>query len=237
MTDFFYYSVAKRPEAMTEDELVQEIQAAERAASNAHSSSQGISSKETVRRRNCELALVKLPNGIDRWNTEFGDGPAFHSLELPKRRNKPWIDNVMESEEPPEVDIAQLTQITQKAINRGEEDAANKLAKLQAAEERKQRSHQILAAKILAEVPDKCYKEAERERTHAIIMSLKYDRDYEGVYSGTLPQEKLIGPGRIVYDYVVKMGLNPTIEYWWSGDGMESGHNLVAHWPKGDRSE
>ena len=149
-------------------------------------------------------------------------------------RSKPFIDSVPADyieQEPPVVDIAQLQQITENAIKRGEQEAAEKLAKIQAAEERKQRQYQLFAANVLAEVPDKCYKEAERQRTHAIAMGLKYDRDYQGVYDNSLKPEQLIGPGRIVYDYLVKMNLKPTLEYWWSGDGMESGYNLVVHWP------
>lgn len=70
---FFYYSVPKRPEEMDTDELVQEIYTARGAALRARGSGQGISTKESIRRRDCEMALVKLPNGIDRWNEEFGD--------------------------------------------------------------------------------------------------------------------------------------------------------------------
>lgn len=73
MVNFFYYSVAKEPKEMDEDELVREIQAANRAASHARDSGQGISSKETVRKRNCEMALVSLPGGIDVWNREFSE--------------------------------------------------------------------------------------------------------------------------------------------------------------------
>ena len=151
-----------------------------------------------------------------------------------RRRNKPWIDNVVEQAEPPEVDIAQLTQITQKAIKRGEEEAARLLAEVQLKAERKARKEQLLAAQILAEVPNKCYMEAERERSHAIVMGCKYDRDYVHCYDNSLKPEQLIGPARIVWDYIVKMNLNPTLEYWWSGDGMTSGYNIVAHWPKGE---
>lgn len=71
MVNFFYYSVAKRHEEMDADELVREIRAANCAALHAEETGQGISTKEAVRKRNCELALVSLPKGIDRWNMEF----------------------------------------------------------------------------------------------------------------------------------------------------------------------
>jgi hypothetical protein len=68
MTNFFYYSVAKLPEEMTQDELVEELRRAYEVGQHAKHSGQGISTKETARRRKCELALVSLPGGIDRWN-------------------------------------------------------------------------------------------------------------------------------------------------------------------------
>lgn len=68
---FFYYSVPKRPEDMDVDELIEEIHCCYRTAKNARKYQQGISTKEGMRKRNCELALVKLPNGIDHWNLEF----------------------------------------------------------------------------------------------------------------------------------------------------------------------
>ena len=77
MVNFFYFSVAVPVEAMTEDQLVQEIHAAYLAFSSCRERGQGISSKETVRKRNCETALLRLPGGIDVWNHEFADFPSY----------------------------------------------------------------------------------------------------------------------------------------------------------------
>lgn len=76
--NFFYYSVPKQPEDMNEDELVEEVHSCYRAYQRAREFQQGISTKEAIRKRNCEMALVKLPKGIDRWNLEF----AAFSQEL-----------------------------------------------------------------------------------------------------------------------------------------------------------
>lgn len=70
--NFFYYRVPKTPEEMTPDELVREIQAGKEAHYHAEATGAGISTKEHVRRQNCELELVSRPKGIDRWNEEFG---------------------------------------------------------------------------------------------------------------------------------------------------------------------
>jgi len=69
--NFFYYSVAKKPEDMDKDELVREIHAAYSYYALCRESGQGVNSKEHVRKKNCEMALVKLPGGIDVWNSEF----------------------------------------------------------------------------------------------------------------------------------------------------------------------
>jgi hypothetical protein len=66
--NIFYYSVPKLEKDMTDDELVDEINAAVIYADRCRESGQGIGSKEHVRKRHCELELVKRPGGIDKWN-------------------------------------------------------------------------------------------------------------------------------------------------------------------------
>jgi hypothetical protein len=74
--NFFYYSVPKTPQEMTNEELVQEIQAAYQADATAEITQSGISTKETVRKRNCEQELVSRPNGIVTWNDNNPYHPA-----------------------------------------------------------------------------------------------------------------------------------------------------------------
>lgn len=143
--------------------------------------------------------------------------------------NKPFIEG--HTEEPPEVDLAQLRQLTEQAIQRGKEKEAARLAGVNAENERKLKRDQLLAATILAEFPDKCEKEAGRGRSHAIIMSLKYNRDYtHDTNFNTLQPDRLTGPGAIVWKYLKSAKLNPTIEYWHDGMGMASGFNILVHW-------
>lgn len=156
------------------------------------------------------------------------------------KRSKPYIDTER-IEEPPEVDLAQLRQLTEQAIQRGKWKEEKRLADIKAEDERKARSDQLFAATVLAEFPDKCEKEAGRGRSHAIIMGLKYNRDYvyDGNFSGfyaransgnSLSYDRLTGPGAIVWNYLQAAGLKPTIEYWHDGIGMDSGFNIVARW-------
>lgn len=143
--------------------------------------------------------------------------------------NKPYSPERVEH--PPQVDLVQLRQLTEEAIQRGKLKEEKRLADIKAEDERKAKRDQLFAATVLAEFPDKCEKEAGRGRSHAIIMGLKYNRDY--VYDGnynSLTYDRLTGPGAIVWNYLQEAGLKPTIEYWHDGMGMDSGFNIVARW-------
>lgn len=150
---------------------------------------------------------------------------------LIEEKMKPLFD-----ENPPQIDVAQLRQLTEQAIQRGKEKEAKKLADAQVKSERQAKVDQLLAAKILAEVPDKCEREAFRERSHAIVMSLNQGRDYECIGRNEsairviLPTTLLKGPALIVWNYLQEQKLNPSLEYWHDGVGMKSGYNIVVKW-------
>lgn len=138
----------------------------------------------------------------------------------------------IDAEEPPEVDLVQLRQLTEKAIQRGKDKEAQRLADVQAEDERKAKRDQLFAASVLAEFPDKCEREAIRGRSHAVIMGLKHSRDYtyQGSNFNILGYDHLTGPGAIVWNYLQEAGLKPTLEYWHDGVGINAGFNIVAHW-------
>jgi hypothetical protein len=62
-------------------------------------------------------------------------------------------------------------------------------------------------------------------------MSLKNDDWKEPSYKNSKPTN-LSGVGRLVWEYCVGAKLNPTLEYWHDGVGINGGYNLVIHWPK-----
>lgn len=133
----------------------------------------------------------------------------------------------------PEVDLVQLRNLTEQAIQRGKLKEEKRLADIRAEDERRVKRDQLFAAAVLAEFPDKCEREAGRGRSHAIIMGLKYGRDYVYGYGGSfnsLSHDRLTGPGAIVWNYLQLAGLKPTIEYWRDGAGMDSGFNIIVHW-------
>lgn len=128
------------------------------------------------------------------------------------------------------IDPKRLRQLTNEAIARGELAHRDELARIAAEEIRKQRQAKLLAESVIAQIPEKCEKEARHERSHAIVMSMKWDRDYP-FNSGKNPQPAdLIGAGAIVWKYCYDAGLAPNIEYWHDGVGVQSGHNIVVHW-------
>ena len=158
-------------------------------------------------------------NAVQFW-TFFRHGWQARTLE---ETMKPLFD-----ENAPQIDVTQLRQLTEQAIQQGKEKEAKRLADVQAKNERQAKSDQLFAARVLAEVPDKCEKEASRERSHAIVMGLKWGRDHD--YTNALTHDQLKGPASIVWNYLQEQKLNPTLEYWHDGIGMNSGFNIVVHW-------
>lgn len=125
-----------------------------------------------------------------------------------------------------------LRRTTETAIAIGKEREKKRLAAIAAKEERQRKADELFAAHVLEQVPDKCEKEAEAGRSHAIVMSLKYSRDYDSPAPNwnDLPYNKLKGPGALVWNALSLANLNPKIEYWHDGMGMDSGFNIIVQW-------
>lgn len=129
------------------------------------------------------------------------------------------------------IDVQKLKELTNKAIQKEQERQTDALKKEQAAEERERKKHQLMAENIIAQIEDKCVREALMQRTHVIVMSLKDDRDYDRkIWPQTPNKQTIRGPGKIVFDFCEKEGLMPTIEYWHDGMGLESGYNIIVRW-------
>ena len=123
-----------------------------------------------------------------------------------------------------------LRQITQQAIAQGEERRRKQLAQIKEKEEQERKKHELIAEQVLAQVPSKCELEASNGRTHAIVMSLKWDRDYAFPVGNALTYDKLRGPGALVWNALREAELDPVIESWHDGVGMNSGFNIVVKW-------
>ena len=128
------------------------------------------------------------------------------------------------------IDVQKLKQLTQTAVQKEQDRQATLLAKEQAAAERERKTHQLMAETVIAQIEDKCEREANNQRSHAIIMGLKYNRDYDSGWPSIPTANDLKGPGKIVYDFCEKEGLMPMIEDWHDGVGINSGYNIVVQW-------
>ena len=130
------------------------------------------------------------------------------------------------------IDIQNLQDTTQVAIEEAEERRQKKLATIKAKTERAARAAELKAEGIIAQIPDRCAKEAEQGRNHAVVMGLDWDKDYEhqsGNFN-SLTHDRLKGSGAHVWNACQEANMNPTLEYWHDGCGIKSGFNIVVHW-------
>lgn len=128
------------------------------------------------------------------------------------------------------INVQKLKQLTKAAVLNEQERQAALLAKEQAAADRERKAHQLMAETVISQIEDKCEQEANNQRSHAIIMGLKYRRDYDSGWPSVPTGDTLKGPGKIVYDFCEKEGLMPIIEDWHDGVGINSGYNIVVQW-------
>ena len=124
---------------------------------------------------------------------------------------------------------ADLRKLTEAAVARGQQENEDELARIAEEQKREQRKAELEAEGVVMQIPSKCEKEARSQRSHAIVMGLKYNKHHNTIDNLLKPTE-LKGAAAIVWQYCVDAKLQPTLEYWWSGDGMESGFNIVVHW-------
>lgn len=127
--------------------------------------------------------------------------------------------------------IQELTAITEKAIKEGEAKAKAIADEKIAKEHAKQKLVLAKAEHVIEQIPSRAKREATAGRNHAIVMALKSDDWKEASYTNSKPTN-LIGVGKLVWEYCVGAKLNPTLEYWHDGVGVNGGYNLVIHWPK-----
>lgn len=124
------------------------------------------------------------------------------------------------------IDVSLLRQETADAVHHGKRLRQQEINRLAAEVSEKQKASEAFAKFVIAQIPRKCHQAAGFERTHAVVMSLVSDKDYDG-----FDQPKVLkGAGKIVWDACLKSQLHPTIEFWHDGVGVSSGYNIVVHW-------
>lgn len=150
------------------------------------------------------------------------------SEEEIRRGQRQILAAVTSARKPPSP--AELRKLTEEAVERGKREHQAELQRIAEQEARQRRADELKAEGIIMQIPSKCEKEARNQRSHAVVMGLRYGKDHDQIGGNVLEVAKLKGAGKIVYDYCKDAGLNPTLEYWWSGDGMDSGYNIVVRW-------
>ncbi len=132
------------------------------------------------------------------------------------------------------VSVSHLRKLTNEAIERNR-TVQRQIAELEAANEaRKQLAERNKAQEIIGHINERAEVEARAGRNHALIMGLGY-RDYNrplhaAVGWNICDESWLIGTAKMVFEYCVQEGLNPTLEFWHDGVGEKSGFNIVIHW-------
>lgn len=131
------------------------------------------------------------------------------------------------------VNPAALRRQTEEAIARGKETARKIAEEKRLDAERKDAEEKAKAYAIIAQIPRRCETESAAGRAWADVMGIRY-HDYQQPPDhkkwNECKPEWLVGVARLVWDWCVQAKLKPTLEFWYSGDGMESGFNIVIHW-------
>lgn len=131
------------------------------------------------------------------------------------------------------VDVSQLRLATLQGIARGNQ--AQELARKQAQEaaDAARLEQEAKAKGIIRQIPSRCQVEAAEGRSHAIIMSVGYNdtkRPQTANDWRVVDPAWLTGAAQIVWQACVDAKLQPTLEFWHDGVGVNSGHNIVVHW-------
>jgi len=118
---------------------------------------------------------------------------------------------------------------TQAAITEGERKHREKEAEDKAKDLAQKTEWNAIAHRIIAKISNKAGNAAESGLYTVAVHRLVYGRDYKK-HTNTVYYNDLTGPAAIVYNYCLQAGLNPKIVYGWSGDGMDSWHDIYIDW-------
>ena len=129
------------------------------------------------------------------------------------------------------IDIEKLKQQTKDGLLARQVEAEIAERRAKEKEARNRLLQELKAERILSQLSSRCEAESTAGRNFAIVMSVSHSdcRPPNNLY-GTCKPEWLQGVPKLVYNACVEANLNPTIEYWHDGIGIESGFNIVVHW-------
>lgn len=128
------------------------------------------------------------------------------------------MENIMQ------INIKDLQNRTVQSINAFSAKAEVELEIKRKKEQEEKKKQQKKANRIIARIPGIIEKSISKGEWDAVVMKMstkEYDPD-----ESSLP----FGVARIVWDECKKNGLKVKADYWYGGDGMDSGYNLVISW-------
>ena len=126
-----------------------------------------------------------------------------------------------------QIDVSNLRNLTNEAIERAKAEK-EKQEKEEEAKREQQRMNDILRAEsVIYFIPSICEERAKAGEKRAIVMHLEYGKDYLG---NVVSDKNLIGSGKIVFEECLRANLNPSLKYWHSDDGMDSGWDIEVSW-------
>lgn len=128
------------------------------------------------------------------------------------------MENIMQ------INIKDLQDRTVQSINALAAKAEVELEIKRKKEQEEKKKQQQKANRIIAKIPGIIEKSISAGEWDAIVMKMsreEYDPD-----ESSLP----FGVARMVWDECKKNGLKVKADFWYSGDGINSGYNLLISW-------
>lgn len=126
-----------------------------------------------------------------------------------------------------QINVSNLRNLTNEAIARAKAEKEKQEQEEEAKREQQRMNDILRAENIIHVIPGICEEKARAGEKRAIVMNLQYGKDYFGT---VVRAKDLIGSGKIVFDECLRANLNPSLKYWHSGDGMNSGFNIEVSW-------
>ena len=126
---------------------------------------------------------------------------------------------------------SKLKKTTLEAINRAEIIKKEKEEEEKRLAERQKIQDELEAASIIERIPDLAEKAALKKLFSVEVMKLESKHYNFTSYGASCPLEgHLKGSAKLVYLACKKANLNPKIESWHDGMGMDSGYQVTINW-------
>jgi hypothetical protein len=123
------------------------------------------------------------------------------------------------------IDINKLREVADLANKNAIEAVKRRRQEEELKKQKFAKEQEVRANNILDSVESICNKAASKGDYTAKIMRLKHDVDHKS-FSSSLTVGGLRNAGRIVFDSLEEAGLNPSIQFWHDGVGIESGFDI-----------